>query len=339
MHSPSPTPVPRRSRPSSGSSPALACSAEGWRIDRRDFLKASAATLFGLTLARTAHAAATSSTGPAALRSALRFGLVTDPHYADADTKGTRFYRESLGKVRTAVTRLREERVAFLGVLGDLKDMATGEDETRTLSHLVAIEQEIQRFGGPTYHVLGNHDMDNLSKARVVANLTNTGIAAGRSYYAFSRDGVRFIVLDATYDKDYRDYDHGKFDWKDANVPPAELAWLSEELTAATEPVIVLAHQRLDGEGPASVRNREDVRRRLEASGKVLAVFQGHDHPGAYTAINGIHYYTLRAVIEGSGEANNAFAVVEVHPDLNITITGFHRAVGMKMPRDTAVSR
>ena len=313
-------------RPSRDSS-AVAAPAplDGWRVARRDFLKASAASLCGLALARQAFAAGTP-------REPWRFGLVTDSHYADAEPKGTRFYRESLGKVRAAVDKLRAERAGFLAMLGDLKDMAPGEAEARTLSHLVAIESEIQRFSGPTYHVLGNHDMDNLSKPQFVAHVTNTGITPGRSFYGFSHGGLRFIVLDATYDKDGRDYDHGKFDWRDSNLPAAQLEWLGTELKATREPVIVFVHQRLDGNGPASIRNREAVRRPLEASGKVLAVFQGHDHPGAYTLINGIHYYTLRAVIEGSGEANNAFAVVDVSPNLDLAITGYLRAVSLKLP-------
>jgi len=298
----------------------------GWQIDRRNFLKLSAAAFLGGVTG-----ACSSTTSPATVRSPLRFGLVTDSHYADANARGTRFYRESLAKVREAVDRLRTGRVEFLAMLGDMKDMADGEPEAKTFSHLVAIEQEIRRFGGPTYHVLGNHDMDNLSKPQVVAHVENTGIPRGRSYYSFRRGGLRFIVLDATYDYNGRDYDHGNFDWRDANIPPPQLAWLQAELTRGAEPTIVFVHQRLDGNGHASIRNREAVRQVLEASGQVLAVFQGHDHPGGYTLINGIHYYTLRAVIEGSGAANNAYAVVDVGAGLGITVTGYRRAVTMAL--------
>jgi len=68
----------------------------------------------------------------------------------------------------------------------------------------------------------------------------------------------------------------------------------------------------------------------------VLAVFQGHHHPGAYSFINGIHYYTLKAVVEGSGPENNAYAVVDVHPNLNLTVTGYRRAVSMELPHGAA---
>ena len=79
------------------------------------------------------------------------------------------------------------------------------------------------------------------------------------------------------------------------------------------------------------VEHRLEVREVLESSGKVLAVFQGHDHKGAYSLINGIHYYTLKAIIEDSGPENNAYAVVDVHPDLSLTVTGFRRAVSMDL--------
>ncbi len=306
-----------------------------WQPDRRDFLKASAASLFGLM------AGCSGVSSSAAPRVGLRFGLLTDFHYADAPPSGTRYYRESLDKVREAVAKLRDERVEFLGLLGDIKDMAPAvngqrEPDTKTLGYLTDIEAEIRRFSGPTYHVLGNHDMDNLSKAQVLASITNTGITPNRSFYAFSRGGVRFITLDACYLEDGRDYDHGNFDYRNTWVPPAQLVWLRAELAAAREPMIVFAHQRLDAAGDPFIKNSAEVRAALEASGKVLAAFHGHDHPGAHALVNGIHYYTLKAVVEGSGEANNSYAVAEVHPDLNITITGYRRAVSLEMAATVA---
>ncbi len=295
-------------------------------LDRRDFLRASAAALAALLVGarRLAAAAAPAAVG-------LRFGLVTDVHYADMDPHGKNFHRESLGKLREAVERLRADGAAFLAELGDFKHMQPGEPEARTLSHLIAIEREFRRFGGPTYHVLGNHDLDNLSKAQVLAQLTNTGIDAGRTSYAFTRGGVRFVVLDEEFTRDGRPYDHDNFDWRDTNVPPPERAWLRAELAAATTPVIVLVHQRLDGDGDLQVVNRAEIRAILEQSRRVLAVFQGHDHRGAYSRIGGIHYYTLRAMVEGSGPANNSYALVQVHPDLSLTVTGYRRAVSMEL--------
>ena len=299
-----------------------------WHIDRRDFLKVSSAALAGLAASGVTVGA----------RAAFRFGIVTDSHYADADPVGTRFYRESLAKMREAVTKLRAEKASFLAMLGDLKDMAPKELEARTLSHLVAIEAEIRRFRGSTCHVLGNHDMDNISKTQALSRITNTGIARGKSYYAFSRGGVRFVVLDACYLKDGQDYDHGNFDWKDTWVPSAELAWLEKELAASREPVIVLAHQRLDGEGDTHVKNSPEVRAALERSKKVLAVFTGHDHPGAYASVNGIHYYTQKAIVEGTGPEHNAYTIVDVEVNGNMTVTGYRTAVSRSLISDRMIA-
>lgn len=300
----------------------------GWRIDRRDFLRLSAATLAGLAASGVRLSGAAQAGRPR-----VRFGLLTDPHYADADSKGTRFYRESLFKVREAVARLRGERLAFLAELGDFKDMAEGEPDGRTRAHLAAIDAELQGFGGPICHVLGNHDMDNLSKTQFLDGVARWSVAPGRAFHAFERGGVRFVTLDACCTKDGRDYDHGNFDWRDTVVPPAQLDWLRRALSAAAAPVIVFVHQRLDGDGDPFVKNSAEVREILEASGKVLAAFHGHDHPGARTERNGIHYYTLKAVVEGSGPENNAYAVAEVHENLDITVTGYRRAASADMAR------
>jgi hypothetical protein len=302
---------------------------------RRDFLRLATASLLGLLLARPRlHAA------KAPPRLPFRFGLLTDLHYGNADPKGTRFYRESLAKVREAVEQMRSARVRFLAVLGDLvMDTDPGVPEERVLSSLDAIEREIQRFGGATYHVLGNHDLDNLSKAQVLAHLTNTGIPADRSFYAFTAGALRFLVLDLEYLRDGRSYDHGNYDWRVYNVPPPELEWLRNELDATVDPVIVFAHQRLDGEDDPTNDNRAEVRALLEGSGKVLAVFQGHEHKGAYSLLNGVHYLTLRGVVEGSGADHNAYAVVDVHPDLSLTVTGYRDAVSMELPRPVTPAR
>jgi 3',5'-cyclic AMP phosphodiesterase CpdA len=301
-----------------------------WIVDRRDFLKIASAALTGFLTGCVSKSGSRHPNG----RAGVRFGMLTDMHYADAPAAGSprRYYRQSLDKTREAVATLRAQKPDFLVVLGDMKDMVSGEADTRTLAYLVAIEAEIQQFRGPTYHALGNHDMDNLSKQQVLANISNTGINPARAYYAFSRGGIRFVTLDACCLKDGRDYDHNNFDWRQAYVPGPQLNFLRAELKASREPVIVFSHQRLDGSSDECVRNSAELRTILESSGKVLAAFHGHDHKGGHRVINGIHYYTLIAVVEGSGEANNAYALAEVRPDLSVAITGYRRAVSIALP-------
>ena len=291
-------------------------------------MKSSAAALAGLAIT---PISCTGPTGRGRRKGAVRFGIVTDCHYADADTAGTRYYRDSLDKLGECVEAMNEQQVDFLVELGDFKDQDSPPAEQKTLSYLRAVEGVFRKFNGPAYHVLGNHDQDSLSKAQFLTNIKNTGIDPGRNYYSFNSNGVHFVVLDANYKSDGTDYDHGNFDWTDANIPPAELQWLKRDLAASRGAVIVLAHQLLDGAGSHYVKNAAEVRQILEQSGRVLAVFQGHRHDGGYSLIEGIHYYTLKAVIEGPGPENNSYAIVEVRPDMNVNVTGYRKAVGKQL--------
>ena len=134
------------------------------------------------------------------------------------------------------------------------------------------------------------------------------------------------MVLDANYRADGEEYDHGNFDWVDTNIPTSQLDWLRQQLHANPFPSVVFVHQLLDGEGSHYINNAVEVRKILEDSGKVLAVFQGHQHDGQYSLINGIHYYTLPAVVEGAGQKSNAYAIVEIHRDNSISVVGYHKA-------------
>jgi predicted MPP superfamily phosphohydrolase len=308
---------------------------QNWVITRRVFLKSSAVSLAGLGVLPLSCALERTSR---ARSGTVRFGVVTDCHYADADTVGTRFYRESPDKLAECVELMNAEKVDFLIELGDFKDQNTPPVELRTLLYVQVMENVLQGFNGPTYHVLGNHDMDSISKMQFLNRVENTNIDSSRSYYSFDFNVLRFIVLDANYRADGTDYDHGDFDWTDANIPSEELNWLKEKLAGAPGSVIVFIHQLLDGTGSVYVKNAAEVRQILQASDKVLAVFQGHHHSGSYSNIAGIHYYTLKALVEGSGPENNSYAIVEVRPDNSITITGYRKAVSKQLTPGPAIT-
>jgi hypothetical protein len=299
-------------------------------VSRRIFLK-SALAAAGAPMLASLSCAGNKSASQA--RTPLRFGVVTDCHYADIDPASGRSYRESTDKLAECVARMNAEHVDFLIEIGDLKDQDKQPNETRTLTYLDRIEGVFRKFNGPIYHVLGNHDMDSLSRTQFLSHVTNTGIDPSASHYSFDVKGVHLIVLDANYKADGTPYDHGNFTWSDSNVPPAELDWLRRDLAAARGPAIVFVHQMLDGTRQEVVKNAAEVRAILEGSGKVLASFQGHYHAGGYSQIAGIHYYTLPCVIEGTGLENSAYAIVEVHPDGSLTVTGYRKAVTRTLAR------
>jgi len=290
-------------------------------------LKSSAAVLSGLALT---PLSCNAPFGCGCTEHLVRFGIVTDCHYADTDNAGTRYYRQSLDKLDECVKAMNELQVDFLAELGDFKDQDSPPVEQKTLSYLRTVDSKFKGFKGPAYHVLGNHDADSLSKEQFLANIENPGIDAGRKYYSFDFNSVHFIILDANYKSDGTDYDHGNFDWTDANIPPDELQWLRQDLAASRGAVIVMIHQLLDGAGSHYVNNADEVRRFLEQSGRVLAVFQGHFHDGDYSLIEGIHYYTLRAMVEGPGMENSSYAVIEVRPDMSIVVTGYRKAASKR---------
>jgi len=297
-----------------------------WTVTRRDFLKASGLVITGLSVGAPFTSAAETDSNRK-----VRFGIVTDAHFADAAPKGSRQYGESIAKMTECVEFMNDKKVDFLIELGDFKDQGEPAYEKDTLKYLETIEGIFGQFKGPRYHVLGNHDTDSISKEQFLALVENTGIDRNSRHYSFDSNNVHFVILDANYKADGSDYDHGNFNWTDTNIPREELDWLKKDLGSTSGPVIVFIHQQLDGEGSHYVKNANEVRHILQESNRVLAVFQGHNHAGHYSHLENIHYYTLKAMVEGTGERNNSYAIVEVYDNHDIVVSGYRRAMSREM--------
>jgi endonuclease V-like protein UPF0215 family len=107
-----------------------------------------------------------------------------------------------------------------------------------------------------------------------------------------------------------------------------EIDWLKEDLKSTNLPVIVFIHQMLDDSKNVkqAVQNASEVRQILEQSGNVIVVFQGHVHEERYNRINGIHYYSVNAVVDGDGPENSAYMIVDVYKGGSLKIDGYRRA-------------
>lgn len=256
----------------------------------------------------------------------VRFGYVTDCHYAaHIDRPGDpRRYAEGLAKLRAFAEAMNGLGADFVVEGGDFKDL--GRTPAESLAYLDAMEAALAAFKGPRYHVLGNHDHDNLTKEEFLAHVANAGQDRARGWYAFTRGGVTFIVLDACYRPDGTPYARGNFNWKEAFLPSEQVEFLRATLAAAPGPCVPIVHQQLDAEDETCIRNAAEVRAVLEASGKVTCVVQGHYHEGAFREINGIGYYTQKASVIGSGLAHNAYALIEVYASGAVKVTGFSSA-------------
>ena len=295
-------------------------------IRRRDFLVMAAGTM-------AAHSLFGTPDGDAA--PLVRFGLVADLHYADrepyphkaddADGWTSRYYRESIKKLGESVAVFNRRKVDFAIELGDLKDLTRNSGET--MVRLEEVESVFARFAGARYHVAGNHDFDCLTPDEFFSRTPNDGKTTKTGWYSFERGGVRFVVLNACFTASMEPYCRCN-PWDDANVPPNELAWLEGELAAARGHVVVFCHQRIDDapDQDLVIKNAAKVRDVLERSGKVRAVVMGHDHAGGVSTINGIPYYTLRAMSCGMTPDENSFAEGAVYPSGAFTAVAWGKA-------------
>lgn len=227
----------------------------------------------------------------------------------------------------------------FVIEMGDLKDQDNVPQREQTITYLDEIENVFQSFRGPVYHVLGNHDMDSISKDDFLQHTSNQGDADKKAYYSFAFDNIKFIVLDANYNLDGTPYDKGNFDWTKAYIPKDQIDWLKKELKGNNKPVIIFIHQLLDRFSDISkslcVSNADEIVPLLEENRNVLAVFQGHHHAGHYSFRNNIHYWTMKGMIEGNLPDNNSFAVVEIDTQNNIHIDGFYNCEDKDLNRFT----
>ena len=175
--------------------------------------------------------------------------------------------------------------------------------------------------------MLGNHCVYTLTKDEFLG-----GVGQRKSYYSFDVADYHFVVLDSCFRSDGTPYGRKNFQWTDPNIPPAEAEWLESDLEATSKKTIVFAHQRLDVENHYGVKNAPQIRSILKDSGFVLAVFQGHSHRNDHKLIDGIHYCTLVAMVEGSGAENNGYSTVDLFPDDVVRVNGYRQQADYKWP-------
>ena len=216
-------------------------------------------------------------------------GLLSDIHY-DGGAK-------AMNRLYEAVSALNAGGVEALVVMGDLVNGTSGSHARRLLREVSAL---CDAFRGPVRYMPGNHDLDHLSKAEFYSAL---GCADSASRFHFELGGHEVVCIDGNFSPDGTEYDRGNFDWPESFVPEEQLDWLRGRLAASLLPVVVLSHQRIDKESRFAVRNHAAVREVVSLSGKVKAVFQGHNHEDDLLRIGETAYYTLAAHADDAGPA------------------------------------
>ncbi|MBK8946258.1 MAG: metallophosphoesterase [Ignavibacteriae bacterium] len=152
-------------------------------------------------------------------------------------------------------------------------------------------------YPGEKYHVIGNHEMDggtSLNKALDYRNMKS-------SFYSFSKNGFKFIVLDGNDKKDSTQKGYSSY------IGNRQLLWLQSELEKSSEPIIIFSHQgigtdpnnpgeRYSVENADSVRKIFDLHNKSNKSNKIICCFNGHTHHDFAEEINGIWYITINSM-------------------------------------------
>jgi alkaline phosphatase len=250
----------------------------------------------------------------------VRFGVFTDVHYAKGIEYGDRVCDVSLLKLRNIVNDFNGRNLDFCVCLGDIINSVQDFDIDK--ANIGKVAEEFRKFGMPSHIVLGNHDIEAMSKSEFH---TFFGRAFTGTYYSFVHENSRFILLDANHTTEGVDFCRGNYGWKDANINKEQLRWLEDTMKGSKEEnVIVFIHQDLDrrvydgGEDPHLVDNYREVVDILERYGRRTVIIQGHWHAGNYQVINGIRYINLKALCVGNDASYIPRAVVTIDSGISI---------------------
>lgn len=272
----------------------------------------------------------------------LRFGVIADPQYADADPRpeAERYYRNSPKKLAEAIEVFNGEDLSFVVTLGDLID--------RDWQSFDAILPLYDALRHESILLPGNHDFyvapENMGEVHA-----RLGMPA--PWHHFSRGGIRFVVIDgneislfSTPEGDPRNDEAkrrlealtaaGAINAKtwNAGISHGQFAWLEQTLVEAGErgeKVLVMGHYPLFPEHDHNLWDCDRVVDLFERSGNVIAYLNGHYHAGNL----GRHGYTWYVNFKGmvDTETENTFAVVEIHAD-RIEIIGHGREESRTLP-------
>jgi Icc protein len=153
-------------------------------------------------------------------------------------------------------------------------------------------------FEKPSYHVIGNHDLDMCSKEQMMAyygNMTSP-------YYSFDCGGVHFVALDCNYckvDGKYIPYDNGiYFDWSYDTprplpyLPPEQLRWLDDDLSRTELPSVLFSHQMLRA---PDLKNADELAPILRKHNVILSA-NGHHHKDNVTRIGSTWFWNVNSM-------------------------------------------
>ncbi len=307
-------------------------------MTRRHFLWSLPLPLAPLAMSQSPLFAAGASAAPL-----LRFGVIADCQYADAETsvKMKRFYRLSPKKLTAAVTHLNTLPLDFVINLGDTIDRAFPSFET-----VLPIFRQLK---APLHHVLGNHDYDVADDLKKLVR-TRLGLP-DTIYHTFSVKGWDFVCLDGN---EVSLFSHPKASPQTAAataylktlpgkpapyngaVSKTQLGWLRTRLdTARAEKkrVILFCHYPVFPVNAHNLWNSPEVLALVSSYKDIVAAWMnGHNHEGNYGVKDGIHFLNFKGMVDTE---QGCWADVAVFAD-RIEVTGHEREKNKTLPASKA---
>ncbi|MBI2422658.1 MAG: metallophosphoesterase [Candidatus Hydrogenedentes bacterium] len=258
----------------------------------------------------------------------LTIGAVADCQYCDYPDGGVRQYRRSVEKLRECVTHYNTLPLDYVVHLGDFIDR-----DWESFDVVLPITQALKH---PLYHVLGNHDFSVPDGKKA---LVHEKLGMPSRYHDFAVGKWRFVITDGNdvslhgWPKDSAPYLEAKQlheslykaqpVWNGA-IGAGQLQWIESVLKkaqAAGESAVLYCHFPLYPADPHCLWNAEAVIALLEQYPVVKAWINGHNHNGDYGEKKGIHYLTLKGMVD---TAETSYAVLRVYPD-RIDVDGIGR--------------
>ncbi len=209
----------------------------------------------------------------------VRFGICADVHKD--------IMHDSDQRLQVFVNEMNKKKVDFIVQLGDF---------TQPQDYNIPFLNIWNSFRGPSYHVLGNHDMDNTQGEKFSREYTVKYLGMPAQYYSFNINGYHFVVLDGNDKKDPPQKGYAHY------IGAKQIEWLKKDLARTELPVVVFSHQSIADSEREGVDNGEEVRKIFEEANlelgkkKVIACFSGHHHIDYATTINGIHYIQINSM-------------------------------------------
>jgi predicted phosphodiesterase len=214
----------------------------------------------------------------------IKFGIIADIHYgvlSDVEERLERFLKQ-----------IETEKPDFVISLGDFANPSPKNEK---------FAKNYKNAKCPTYHILGNHELDTVAKKEAIDFLKMPA-----AYYSFDVAGYHFVVLDPNYifsDGKFIDYEKAnyfKMSGKCEYINEEQCEWLAADLKATKSPTFLFSHQSFL-HNHFFIRNREKVMKILEQENeragftKIIGHFNGHIHDNEFRIINGIHYFSINS--------------------------------------------